>query len=165
MDNQLFFQSIDDLRGYLDEYPDPRQWRLHLRKKLWTARGSVSDLTKRPCIWGFDLHEGLFSRKYVPKTAWQALLFAGPNCFILSPDEHIPEPPDRVTCYWLSVIRYGKARVDQWIGSLPFKSGQSFPWKGTNCLDIISQIPEERKVASSWFVWFNNVQKHFDIEG
>jgi hypothetical protein len=79
---------------------------------------------------GFHIHEGLFPRNVVPASvSWHWYLFAGPNCFLLAPDEHIPHPPSRSKCYEISVNRYGKDLVDRWVDSLPFKSTPDMPWR------------------------------------
>lgn len=159
-----FFRSVDDYRGYIEEYGDVRQWRIDLREKLYYARGRRSDLTQVPLIGGFAMHEGIFERRWVPKDHWQHILFAGPNVFLIPDSEHIPDPPDRTTCYWLSVARYGKTKVDHWIESLQFKVPPSTPWKGTNGIDVLLDIPRLHRVDKQWDSWFSDIKMKVNFE-
>lgn len=159
-----FFRSVDDYRGYLDDYGDVRQWRIDLRERLYYARGRRSDLTQKPLIGGFALHEGIFERRWVPKNHWQHILFSGINCFLIPDEEHIPDPPDRVTCFWLSVIRYGRPAVDKWVNSLQFKIRPSTPWVGTRGTAILEQIPNFYSVDKTWWAWFDSIRKKVDFE-
>lgn len=163
LNNFQFFREIDDPRGWLEEYPDTRLWRLYLRKKAYESRGKRSELTQRPLTHTFDLHEGVFPRHWVGKQSWQQLLFAGPNVTVLHSEEHIPDPPDRTTCYWLAVSRYGIYNVDRWINSLEFKVRPSTPWKGTNGAAVLSEIPSNYKIDVTWNTWFNKIHKEVDI--
>jgi hypothetical protein len=158
-----FFRRVDDLRGYWDEYPDVRQWRIALRKKLYTQR-LFSDLTLRPIHEGFAMHEGLFSRRWVGKQSWQELIMAGPNCFLILDSEHIPESPNRTICYWLSVCRYGQNTVDRWIASLPWKAAPDKPWRGSHGLTIIQEVPNKWRVSPNWIQWFENNKLKLDKE-
>lgn len=158
-----FYRRIDDLRGYWDEYPDVRQWRIALREKLYKQR-LFSDLTQRPIHEGFAMHEGIFSRRWVGKQDWQGLLFSGPNCFLILDSEHIPEPPDRTICYWLSVIRYGQANVDRWIDSLPWKVKPDKPWRGTHGLTVIEEVQHKWRVSEKWLQWFEKSKIILDKE-
>lgn len=157
-----FFRSVDDYRGYLDDYGDVRQWRIDLRRKLYEARGKRSDLTQKPLLYGFDMHEGIFERRWVAPNQWQHILFSGINCFLLPDDEHRINVPDRTTCYWLSVARYGKDAVDRWITSLEFKVAPSMPWRGTNGIDVLLSIPNEYTVDTTWAQWFNRIKDKVD---
>lgn len=108
---------------------------------LFDQRKGRSDLTQISLGSGFEMHEGIFTRAHVPRSVrWYHLLFGGPNCFLLTPEEHRPDPPDRVVCYWLSVARYGKQAVDFWVDSLPFKSTPSKPWNGTSGHEVAQSI-------------------------
>lgn len=159
-----FFRSVHDYRGFLDEYGDVRQWRIDLRKKLYEERGKRSDLTQRPLIHSFDMHEGIFERRWVAKNQWQDILFAGVNCFLLPYNEHIPQPPPRTVCYWLSVANYGYENVERWIASLEFKVRPSTPWRGTKGVDVLGSIPDYRSVDKTWERWFEAIKKKVDIE-
>lgn len=159
-----FYRTIDDPRGYLDEYPYPAEWRAHLRENLYKQRQGRSDLTQQSLRYGFEMHEGLFSRAYVPKAHWQQFLFAGPNVFLLSNLEHQPQPPDRTTCFWLSVARYGLLHVQKWIESLPFKSDPGRPWQGTIGIEVLARIPDCWPVADTWYLWFASIRANIEME-
>lgn len=159
-----FFRSVRDYRGFLDEYGDVRQWRIDLRKKLYEERGKRSDLTRKPLIGGFAMHEGIFERRWVSANQWQHILFSGINCFLIPDDEHIPDPPDRTTCYWLAVVRYGQENVDRWISSLKFKVRPSTPWRGTNGAAILEQIPNFYSIDKSWWNWYESIRQKVDYE-
>lgn len=159
-----FYRQIDDPRGWLDEFPDPRQWRLHLRNKLFNLRLGRSDLTQQPLVASFDMHESLFSRRWVGKQNWQSLLFCGINTMLLRMNEHIPEPPTRTEAFWVAVSRYGIDNVQKWIASLPFKTRPSTPWAGTHGLDVISKIPETRQVNKLWYDWYDKSKPKLDCE-
>jgi hypothetical protein len=163
--NSEFYRSIDDPRGYLDEYSDPRLWRQHLRQKIYQDRKGLSDISLFPLRYGYDLHESLFSRKYVPKSSWQELLFSGPNVMILSRTEHIPQPPTRTEAYWIAVINYGKEQVDKWILSLPWKVKPDMPWRDSNGAETIARIPEKYSVDRTWDTWYDEVHKRIDCDG
>jgi hypothetical protein len=160
------FRHILDYRGYWDEIGDVREWRIKLRRNVYETRKGRSDLSLRPLNIGFDLHEGVFERKYLPKNRGQELLFAGPNVFLLHVDEHRGgHVPDRVTCYWLSVIRYGKKTVDEWIDSLPFKSSPSHPWRDSNGAEVIARIPIKYAIDKSWSTWYDSIYRSIDCDG
>lgn len=159
-----FYRSVDDPRGFLEEFPDPRLWRIHLREKLFKDRKAKSDLTHMPLVHSFDMHESLYSRKYVGKQDWQYFLFASPNVMLLRMEEHIPEPPSRVTAFWISVALHGFDKVQRWLGSLPFKSRPDTPWVGTNGYDTIALVADQYDVAKSWYSWFDQIKKKIDIE-
>lgn len=163
MEEITFYRKVDDLRGYLDEYPDVRQWRIALRERLYKDRW-YSDLTKRPIHEGFAMHEGLFQRRWVSKESWQEYLFAGPNCFLILDSEHIPHPPDRTICYWLSVCRYGQDTVNRWIDSLPWKVPPDRPWAGTHGITVIQEIPHKWRVGNTWAQWYDTKKRILDNE-
>lgn len=160
-----FYRRVKDMRGYLYETGSGEQnWRLRLRRELFVDRVGKSDLTQATLFDSFEMHEGLFERKWIGKQHWQGLLFAGANSFLLRVAEHRPDPPDRTLCYWLSVIRYGRADVDLWVKSLPFKVAPSLPWQQSCGLDIISQIPQQYEVGKKWFDWFDKHKRLLDTE-
>lgn len=133
-----------------------------LRKFLFIERQERSDLTQRT-LTHFDMHEGIFPRRYV-NTAKQSLLFHPYNCFLLLREEHIPEPPSRALCFWLSVARYGLDHINRWIDFLPFKT-KDFPWKGTNGYDLLSDIPNHYRVSDSRFnLWLMSIARKVDFE-
>lgn len=163
MEDLAFLKRVDDFRANWDEYPDVRQWRIALREKLYKER-LFSDLTQRPIHQGFAMHEGLYSRRWVGKADWQGLLFAGPNCFLILDSEHIPHPPSREICYWLSVCRYGQDKVNRWIDSLPWKVAPDRPWAGTHGIAIIQQIQHRWTISSTWAKWFETKKRILDNE-
>lgn len=142
----------DEYEGYPEQ--DVPRWRTELRRKLYDARKAHSDLTGTP-LWrgsGFHVHEGLFPRRYVPKGIdWHWMLFSSVNCFLLTPTEHSPRPPDRAECYWLSVCWHGKDAVDQWIDSLPWKVAPDMPWRGTSGVNVIQRIRQRYKPSEQWY--------------
>lgn len=157
------YAAIDDPRGFLYALSGITDWRMKLRKNLFVKRGARSDLTQRSLRDGrFDMHEGCFSRRWVGKEK-QGLLFAGPNVFLLLPEEHIPHPPDRATCYWLSVVRYTQPVVDAWIESLPYKSFRDYPWAATDGIEVLARIPDTYVVDSSWDAWFKTAVRKLKI--
>lgn len=132
------YHYLSDIRGWSTEPSEEfkKIWRQTLRARLFEQRKGRSDLSGEPLTSGFHMHEGIFSRAYVPSSVrWNHLIFSGVNCFLLKPDEHIPDPPDRVLCYWIACKHYGQEYVDRWIDSLPFKVRPSTPWVGTNLED------------------------------
>lgn len=164
INKEAFFRSIDDYRGWWDEYPDPRQWRIHLREKLFKDRRGRSDLTRLPMPYSFDMHEALFSRRWVGKQDWQVLLFAGPNIMLIRMEEHIPQPPSREVAYWNSVLLYGKETVDRWIASLPFKVTPSMPWRGTNGLEIMANVAGSVRVDKMFATQIENNKHRLDCD-
>lgn len=165
IDIRTFFKETDDIRGFLHEYSDPRLWRSHLREKLFKDRYGRSDLSQRGLRGSFDVHEGIFQRRWVGKQDWQEFLFSGVNCFLLRMDEHIPEPPTRTECYWISVARYGKDTVDEWIDSLPFKVRPSTPWAGTHGIEVLNAIRDSRIVGELWEPWLEKNRERVDRLG
>lgn len=163
IDNEEFFKSVRDPRGYLDEIAGPIDWRRKLREQLFADRGRRSDLTQRP-LFVFDLHEGCYSRRWAGKnTALQNVLFSGPNCFLLLPEEHSPAPSPTI-CYWLAVARYTKTTVDRWINSLPCKVKLERGWAGSYGLEVVARIPDNWKVDRSWPTWFDKIKSRIDME-
>lgn len=163
--DRAFFRRVKDIRGYLDELDgNPSNWRLRLRRELFEERKGRSDLTQRVLFDSFDMHEGIFSRRWVGKQNWQALLYSSVNCFLLRMEEHRIETPDRITCYWISVCRHDKLTVDTWIQSLPFKVRPDTPWSGSNGYDIIAAIPNKYAVSGEWQSWFDKHKRTLDTE-
>lgn len=134
-----------------------------LRKYLFVERQQRSDLTQRNLTTGFDMHEGIFPRRYINKKS-QHLLFHPFNCFLLLREEHIPEPPSRTVCFWLAVARYGIDQIQEWINNLPFKTIDHV-WKGTNGYKILSDIPNHYRVSQDRFpLWLTSIEKKVDFE-
>lgn len=158
----LKFQTLRDLRGYSGEEVSSSflsMWRRYLRMTLFEDRKGLSDLSFTSLGTGFDMHEGLFPRSVIPASvSWHHLIYAGPNCFLLKREEHIPNPPNRTTCYWIAVARYGMELVNEWIDSLPFKVSPPTPWKGSHGLAVIKGIAEEKVVSKEFVSYYN--QKH-----
>lgn len=161
-----FYKSVDDMRGTYESLTEvnPTDWRIKLREQIYMDRKCRSDLTQMPLRYGFECHEGMFQRRWVGKQNWQELLFAGVNCFILLPNEHSPNPPDRTTCYWLAVARYGMESVERWIDSLPWKVPPDRPWRGSCGAEVISRIQDRWQVSREWYVWFNKVYPKINME-
>lgn len=115
------------------------QWRGEVKTRLLYAFGGRSMVTGRPLV-NPELHEGMFPRRYVNRTVnWHWRIYAGPNLFLLSADEHRPTPPPREHCYWLSCAYWGKEFVDGWIASLPFKVPPDIGFKGAEvCLQELN---------------------------
>ena len=104
------------------------EWRELLKRTLLNERGYRSDLSGRLLLYsGCHLHEGILSRANVPKSVvWSYRIFHSVNCFLLTPDEHIPQPPSRAWCIEKAYARYGRETVRAWYYSLPFRS---FPFQ------------------------------------
>lgn len=136
--NSSDYHYLSDIRGWSNDPSEEfkKTWRQVLRARLFELRKGLSDLTGKPLADGFHMHEGIFPRSHVSASVrWNHLIFSGVNCFLLLPEEHIPDPPDRTVCYWIACKRYGQEYVDRWIDSLPFKVRPSTPWVGTNSED------------------------------
>lgn len=120
---------------------DIHSWRRFLKERLLAERDYVSDLTGRRFSLTREepqMHEGCITRAVVPgSVSWNYMIFHPYNCFLLFESEHIPEPPSRSLCYWLSVIRYGKEDVDAWIESLPWKAPPDKAWAVGRGIDIL----------------------------
>lgn len=163
--DRAFFRRVRDMRGYLDELDgNPSNWRLRLRRELFEERKGRSDLTQRVLFDSFDMHEGLYQRRWIGKQNWQSLLFSGINCQLLRAEEHRVATPDRTICFWLSVVRYGRLAVDAWISSLPFKVHPDTPWVGSNGYDVIAPIPDKYDVDKSWYAWWERNKRLLDTE-
>ena len=165
MTNEQFYKYLDDPRGYFDEYPNPFQWRTHLRAYLYEARQKRSDLTQKPLTVGFQLFEGIIRRPLALAEYHLHLMNSGVNCLLVNPLERVK--PSRTLCYWLSVVRYGKTRVDKWLDDLPFTDevNISYPWQDTYGLEVVARIPEMYDVDESWHGWFDSVKGKLDCEG
>jgi hypothetical protein len=134
------YHFLSDIRGWSSEPTDDfkQTWRQALRARLFEQRKGLSDLSGKPlALTGFHMHEGIFPRSHVSASVrWNYLIFSGVNCFLLTPEEHIPDPPDRTLCYWIACKRYGQEYVDRWIDSLPFKVRPSTPWADSTLEDL-----------------------------
>lgn len=78
------------------------------------------------------------------------MIFSSVNCFMLLREEHYPQPPSREICYWLAVATHGKAEVDAWVDSLPFKVAPDKPWRNSSGIDAVNYIRRTRRVDSLW---------------
>lgn len=142
---------------------DLSAWKRHLRLRLYTIHRGRSTLTLQPLVRGFEVHESIFPRRYVPKSvSWQWRIFSGVNSMVLLPGEHRPDPPDRVLGYWLAVVYYGKDKTDQWIDDLPFKVRPDKPWLYTDLIETLYRIPSEFQVHRDWFVWFDSIKERYN---
>jgi hypothetical protein len=130
------------------------RWRTCLRALLYEKHKGCSALScqKLTDRSGFEMHEGIFPRSCLSGVSWAWMLHAEPNCLLLTPSEHRPQPPSRVLCYWLSVaLQRDKSLVDSWIASLPFKTRPDTPWHGTQGLDIIGkEVSESIRAKPDW---------------
>ena len=100
-------------------------YRFMLKRELLKKRGYKSDWSGKPIsdVTGCHMHEGIVTRSMVPKSLWwQLLIFAEPNCFLLLPSEHIPNPPSREWAVMKAYEYYGRDVVREWFYSLPWKS-------------------------------------------
>jgi len=105
-------------------------WRFELKMELLKKRGFRSDYSGKRITenTGCHLHEGILTRANVSRAAknadgesWQYLIFHEVNCFLLLPEEHIPQPPSRDWCIQKSYEMYGRDAVREWFYSLPWK--------------------------------------------
>ena len=100
---------------------DTYYWRKALKYHLCNKFNYTSDLSGTP-FKVCHLHEGILTRANVPKSlSWQWMIFHEYNCFLLTPEEHIPNPPSREWAVQKSFDKYGIDNVIQWFYSLPFK--------------------------------------------
>lgn len=151
----------------LYRYKNINQWRKELRRFVYYNRGRISDVTFKPLKTGFDLHEAIVSRGMVRGANWKNRIFSELNCLLLDRDEHIPSSPSITQSYWILVAKYNKQLIDAWIESLPFKSKQGYPWKGTNGLEIILEIPDKFKVDDKFYLFYNDsqIKNKINVEG
>lgn len=101
------------------------EWRALLKRELYRQREYKSDLSSLPIqsIHHCHLHEGIITRASIPfSVEWQWRIFASPNCFLLLPSEHIPNPPSREWAIERAYELYGRDVVRDWFYDLPFKS-------------------------------------------
>jgi len=97
------------------------EWRDYLKKELLKKRACKSDWSGK-YLMTCHMHEGILTRANVPKNIpffW--MIFSEINCFLLLPEEHIPNPPSREWCIQRSFDRYGEDVVRNWYYSIPFK--------------------------------------------
>lgn len=106
------------------------EWRAFLKEVLLQKRKFASDLSGKSLErFGCHMHEGIIPRAVVPASIkWSWRIHCEYNIFLLTPDEHIPNPPSRSWCYGLACERYGKDVIDAWIESLPFKTPPDRAW-------------------------------------
>lgn len=96
-------------------------WRNHLRERLLELRQYKSDFSGKP-LYQVHMHEGIITRANVPKSlSWQILIFHPYNSVLLTPDEHIPNPPSREWCIQWAYRNFGRDAVRNWYYNLPFK--------------------------------------------
>lgn len=100
------------------------KWRAELKRALLIERNYRSDLSGKSLIYeGCHLHEGIVTRATVPRGIWWSYQIYHPcNCFLLTPDEHIPNPPSREWCIEKAYALYGIDLVRDWFHNLPWKS-------------------------------------------
>lgn len=97
------------------------EWRQFLKKELLRKRKYRSDFSGKP-LRQRHMHEGILTRANVPKNiSWHIKIYHEYNCFLLLPEEHIPQPPSREWCILRSYELYGKDAVIEWYYSLPWK--------------------------------------------
>ena len=149
-----------------DQLLDPRlssfgkdipKWRAHLRDRLYIKRRGLSDLSGFPLTGGFDAHECLIPRAVVPRgIKWHYMIFHEINVLLLTPDEHIPQPPTRIESYWLAVMRYGMGAVNGWIDSLPWKVRYERPWAGTRGWFVINNMCAVRDIGLKQWTYYTS---------
>jgi hypothetical protein len=140
---------LDPRQSFFGE--DIIEWRKHLRVNLVHRRQWRSDLSGVHLDYTFQIHEGIIERAKLPKSvSWHYMIFHEYNCFLLTPEEHIPQPPSRTLCYWLAVVRYGKRPIDQWIDSLPWKVSPDRPWAGSVGRQEIVNAILHYDIPDSW---------------
>lgn len=142
-------------------------WRTKLRTALFDSRLHASDLTGKS-LYAAQMHEGIWTRAEAPSSIkWSWMLHSSINCFLLNESEHIPQPPIRTYCYWLSIGWYTKRVVDEWLNSLPFKVAPPRPWRGTHGRMVVATIAQHYQTTSIWRDRFFDprVQKEIDCEG
>ena len=117
-------------KDFGDRLPDPARvswsenifkWRAALKYWLWSEREGRSDLSGEILNHSCHMHEGILTRGDLRGVRWQYLIFHPYNCFLLKPEEHIPEPPSREWAVLKSCSRYGEKNVVEWFNNLPFK--------------------------------------------
>lgn len=102
-----------------DNFPE---WRKQLKWKLYRERGGVSDYSGRSLRSGCHMHEGIVSRAVVPRgIRWHYQIYHAYNSFLLLPNEHIPNPPNKEWAIETAYRRYGRDVVREWFYSLPWK--------------------------------------------
>jgi len=99
-------------------------WRFKLKTELLKKRKFRSDWSGKLITdaTGCHMHEGIVTRATVPRSInWHYMIFHEVNCFLLLPDEHIPQPPTPAWCLQKAYEYYGHDAVKDWYDSLPFK--------------------------------------------
>lgn len=100
-------------------------WRFDLKKELLKKRNFRSDFSGKLITeaTGCHMHEGIVTRGMVPKSiSWHLLIYSEVNCFLLLPEEHIPQPPSREWCLQKAYEYYGRDAVREWFYGLPWKA-------------------------------------------
>ena len=113
------------IQGY-KEY-QRAEWLKYFRHRLYIRRKGKCDLCGRPAQ-GFDIHEGIFQRRWLPKDK-QLCLFTEYNCLILHRRCHIPHPPSREKALEILIGHYGRETLWEWKKGLPFKVSPRMPEK------------------------------------
>jgi len=107
-----------------------KPWRAYLKLRLLQQRGWKSDFSGRKIteITGCHMHEGILSRADLPANVkWHWMIHDPRNCFLLLPDEHIPNPPSREWAISKAYALYGRENVRKWFyETLPWKRGVPF---------------------------------------
>lgn len=99
-------------------------WRVVLKNYLLKERGYRSDLSGTVLFkTGCHMHEGIISRAVVPlSVSWHFMIHHPYNCFLLLPDEHLPQAPSRGWAVEKAYERYGRENVRAWYYGLPWKA-------------------------------------------
>lgn len=105
------------------------EWREYLKRELLFRRRYRSDFSGKLITeyTGCHVHEGILPRAVVPKSVWwHYKIFHEFNCFLLLPEEHIPQAPSREWCIQHAYERYGREEVRDWMYGLPWKGEPPF---------------------------------------
>lgn len=103
-----------------------KQWRDVLRVYLVKKRKFKCDYCGKELAvnTGFDLHEGILTRRDVQGAKWKGLIFTEVNCFVVHPQCHLEIQNNREWAWETSCKRYGEKTVRDWYYGLPYKGGK-----------------------------------------
>ena len=97
------------------------EWRKLLKEGLLKQNQYRSDLSGTYSL-SLQMHEGIVTRACLPKSVkWHYMIYHEFNCFLLTPEEHIPLPPSREWCIQKAFEKYGEEAVREWFYNLPWK--------------------------------------------
>lgn len=97
------------------------EWRKFLKEELLKINQYCSDYSGTYSLQ-LQMHEGIVSRAVVPKSIWwHYQIYVPENCFLLTPEEHIPQSPSKEWCVQKAFEKYGEEQVKAWFYGLPWK--------------------------------------------